>query len=72
MKLTVRQTSLPEVLVVEHEVFEDQRGFFMEVYRADQFAAHAGLGLPSTFVQVDCLDPPRLNEVAYPCGCRVA
>ena len=52
-KLTVRQTSLPDVLVVEHEVFEDERGFFMEVYRADQFAAHAGLGLPSTFVQLN-------------------
>jgi len=53
MKLAVRQTSLPDVLVVEHEVFEDERGFFMEVYRADQFAAHAGLGLPSTFVQLN-------------------
>jgi dTDP-4-dehydrorhamnose 3,5-epimerase len=53
MKLAVHQTSLPDVLVVEHEVFEDDRGFFMEVYRADQFAAHAGLGLPSTFVQLN-------------------
>jgi hypothetical protein len=25
----------------------------MEVYRADLFAAHAGLGLPSTFVQLN-------------------
>jgi dTDP-4-dehydrorhamnose 3,5-epimerase len=53
MELTVRQTALPDVLVVEHEVFEDERGFFMEVYRADQFAAHADLGLPSTFVQLN-------------------
>ena len=53
MKLTVRQTSLPEVLVVEHQVFEDERGFFMEVYRADLFAEHADLGLPSTFVQLN-------------------
>ncbi len=53
MKLTVRQTSLPDVLVVEHEVFEDERGFFMEAYRADQFAEHVGLGLPSTFVQLN-------------------
>ena len=53
MKLTVRQTSLPDVLVVEHEVFEDDRGFFMEVYRADLFAEHARLGLPSTFVQLN-------------------
>ena len=38
MRMDVRRTSLPEVLVVEHEVFEDERGFFMEVYRADLFA----------------------------------
>jgi dTDP-4-dehydrorhamnose 3,5-epimerase len=53
MKLSIRRTSLPDVLVVEHEVFEDDRGFFMEVYRSDEFAAHAGLGLPSTFVQLN-------------------
>jgi dTDP-4-dehydrorhamnose 3,5-epimerase len=53
MKLTVRQTSLPDVLVVEHEVFEDERGFFTEVYRADQFAAYDGVGLPSKFVQLN-------------------
>jgi dTDP-4-dehydrorhamnose 3,5-epimerase-like enzyme len=32
MKMTVSQTSLPNVLVVEHQVFEDERGFFMEAY----------------------------------------
>jgi dTDP-4-dehydrorhamnose 3,5-epimerase len=53
MKLHVRRTSIPEVLVVEHEVFEDERGFFMEAYRADHFAEHAGLGLPSQFVQLN-------------------
>ena len=42
MKLTVRQTSLPDVVVVEHEVFEDDRGFFMEVYRSDEFASVRG------------------------------
>ena len=49
----VHRTSLPEVLIIEREVFEDERGFFMEVYRADQFAEHAGLGLPDGFVQVN-------------------
>jgi dTDP-4-dehydrorhamnose 3,5-epimerase len=51
--MDVRRTSLPEVLVVEHEAFEDDRGFFMEVYRADQFADYAHLGLPSAFVQLN-------------------
>jgi dTDP-4-dehydrorhamnose 3,5-epimerase len=53
MKLTVRPTRLPEVLVLEPEVFEDERGFFMEVYREDTFAEHAALGLPSRFVQLN-------------------
>ena len=53
MRMDVRRTSLPEVLVIEHEVFEDERGFFMEAYRADQFAEYADLGLPSRFVQLN-------------------
>lgn len=53
MKLTVHRTSIPEVLVLEHEVFRDERGFFMEAYRADHFAAYADLGLPESFVQLN-------------------
>ena len=53
MQVTVHRTSIPEVLVVEPEVFEDERGFFMEVYRQDQFAAYAELGLPSDYVQLN-------------------
>jgi dTDP-4-dehydrorhamnose 3,5-epimerase len=48
MKLSVVERYLDEVVVIEPEVFEDDRGFFMETYRADQFAA---LGLPTAFVQ---------------------
>lgn len=53
MKISVRRTSIPEVLIVEPEVFEDERGFFMEAYREDLFAEHAELGLPSRFVQLN-------------------
>ena len=53
MKMHVRRTAIPEVLVVEHETFQDERGFFMEVFRADHFAEHADLGLPSSFVQLN-------------------
>ena len=53
MKMQVRSTAIPEVLVVEHETFQDERGFFMEVFRADHFAEHADLGLPSSFVQLN-------------------
>jgi dTDP-4-dehydrorhamnose 3,5-epimerase len=53
VKMHVRRTAIPEVLVVEHETFQDERGFFMEAFRADHFAEHADLGLPSSFVQLN-------------------
>lgn len=46
--LNVRETSLPGVLLIEPKVFGDERGFFMEMYRADAFRA---AGIPDTFVQ---------------------
>jgi dTDP-4-dehydrorhamnose 3,5-epimerase len=51
--ISVRRTSLPEVLIVEPQAYEDDRGFFMEVYRADHFSEHAALGLPDRFVQLN-------------------
>jgi dTDP-4-dehydrorhamnose 3,5-epimerase len=50
MKLTLRKTAIPDVKLLEHGVFEDERGFFMEVYRQDQFR---DAGLPDTFVQLN-------------------
>ena len=46
MKIT--STQLPGVLIVEPKVFIDERGFFMEVYRANEYAES---GIASTFVQ---------------------
>jgi dTDP-4-dehydrorhamnose 3,5-epimerase len=46
--MNVITTDLPGVLVFEPRVFGDHRGYFMETWRADTFAA-AGLTLP--FVQ---------------------
>lgn len=37
-----------DLAVISSDVFEDERGFFMEVFREDQFQA---LGLPTRFVQ---------------------
>lgn len=48
MQLRVESVHLKDIMVVVPEVFGDSRGFFMETYRADQFA---GLGLPTAFVQ---------------------
>ena len=41
-------TSLPGVILIEADVFGDERGFFLETYRQEEFAA-AGIDLP--FVQ---------------------
>jgi len=41
-------TDLPGVLIVEPEVFEDDRGFFFETQHRDKFAA---AGIDATFVQ---------------------
>jgi dTDP-4-dehydrorhamnose 3,5-epimerase len=48
MQLRIESTHLNGIVVVVPEVFEDDRGFFMEIFRADQFKA---LGLPHEFVQ---------------------
>src|SRR5207245_6594007 len=48
MQIKKESTHLGEIVIVAPEVFEDERGFFMETYRADQFKA---LGLPTDFVQ---------------------
>ncbi len=49
-EIRVRDTAIPDVKVVEHSVFEDARGFFIEVYKHSQFRDH---GLPDTFVQLN-------------------
>lgn len=42
------RTDIPEVVIIEPQVFEDSRGFFMETYQAQEFV-QAGIGL--NFVQ---------------------
>ncbi len=53
MKMTVKRTSIPEVLIVEHQAFQDERGFLLEAYHAGEFAEYSELGLPSSFVQLN-------------------
>jgi dTDP-4-dehydrorhamnose 3,5-epimerase len=48
MQIKIESVHLNGLAVLQPEVFEDERGFFMEVFRADQFRA---LGLPVGFVQ---------------------
>jgi dTDP-4-dehydrorhamnose 3,5-epimerase len=48
MGIAIETTPIPDLLLVRHDVHRDPRGFFMEVFRQDQFAA---AGLPDRFVQ---------------------
>lgn len=46
MKIT--PTEIPEVLIIEPDVYGDSRGFFMETWHAEKYAQH---GLDVNFVQ---------------------
>jgi dTDP-4-dehydrorhamnose 3,5-epimerase len=46
--MNVVQTQIPEVLIIEPKVFGDQRGFFLETFRADRYAE---CGIKDPFVQ---------------------
>ena len=46
--MKLEPTSLPDVVVVQSPVYEDSRGFFMEVYHEESFRK---LGLPTYFAQ---------------------
>jgi len=48
MKVEIESEYLNGLKVLSPGVFEDKRGFFLEVYRADQFQE---LGLTDVFVQ---------------------
>ena len=50
MPFTIEPTALPEVRLVRPRLFPDERGWFAEVLRTDQFAE---LGLPTAFAQVN-------------------
>ena len=48
MQIKIESRHLGDVAVLAPEVFEDERGFFLETYREDQFKS---LGLPTNFGQ---------------------
>ena len=48
MGIRIESTHFRDLKVIATDLFEDERGFFMEVFRTDQFRA---LGLPESFVQ---------------------
>lgn len=46
--MNVKETDLPGVLVIEPDVFGDERGFFLETYQRDRYA---DIGISEPFVQ---------------------
>src|ERR1700739_2246006 len=48
MNITIESRHLDDVVVLVPDIFKDDRGFFSETFRADQFRL---LGLPTDFVQ---------------------
>ena len=46
--MNVIQSAIPEVLIVEPKIFGDSRGFFIEIYQSERYAAS---GISSRFVQ---------------------
>ena len=42
------RTAIPDVILIQPRVYGDERGFFMETFRADEFAAY---GIVAGFVQ---------------------
>ena len=48
MEITIEKTEIRDLLIIKPKVFQDERGFFMEVFRKDEFAGH---NIPSEFVQ---------------------
>ena len=48
MSIRVTKTDIPDLVIIDPQVYPDQRGWFYEVFRATTFAEH---GLPDRFVQ---------------------
>jgi dTDP-4-dehydrorhamnose 3,5-epimerase len=46
--MNVIKTEISEVLIIEPKVFGDQRGFFLETFQTERYAAH---GVTKAFVQ---------------------
>ena len=48
MPFAFKRLEIPEVVLIEPKVFEDERGFFMETYKMPDFVA---AGIKANFVQ---------------------
>ena len=64
--LKILKTSLPEVLIIQPDIFKDERGFFMETYHRKKYADK---GLDQSFVQdnLSYSTPGTLRGLHYQC-----
>jgi dTDP-4-dehydrorhamnose 3,5-epimerase len=64
MPFRFERLSIPEVILIEPTVYEDERGSFMEAYRYSEFAA---FGIRDRFVQINhsCSAPAVLRGLHY-------
>ncbi len=46
--MNVIATAIPDILLIEPQIFEDPRGFFLEIFQSDHYAAS---GIGASFVQ---------------------
>lgn len=46
--MKVTKLSIPDLLLIEPDVFEDARGFFVETYHSERYSSY---GMPEKFVQ---------------------
>jgi dTDP-4-dehydrorhamnose 3,5-epimerase len=54
--MNILPTRLPGVLIIEPEVYRDERGWFLETYHADKYQDG---GIPLSFVQDNCSSSVR-------------
>jgi dTDP-4-dehydrorhamnose 3,5-epimerase len=50
MRIEVTKTDIPDLMLIEHEIYRDDRGYFMEVFRDDSFR---NAGMNFHFVQLN-------------------
>ncbi|PHQ81152.1 MAG: dTDP-4-dehydrorhamnose 3,5-epimerase [Coxiella sp. (in: Bacteria)] len=64
MSFTIETTAIPDVKLITPDVFRDERGFFMESYRADAFEE---AGIATHFLQdnLSCSDKGILRGLHY-------
>ena len=69
--MNVIKTPLAGCVVIEPQVYGDQRGFFLETFQAARYAEEAGIQLP--FVQdlplIHLSEPRRRRATSYAAFC---